>query len=56
MYDAVNNVYFCEATDSIQCHPPNANLECECQTVSIFTVCLYVCMYVQFCTCMYVRE
>ena len=26
-YDAVNNVYFCEATDSIQYHPPDANLD-----------------------------
>ena len=33
VYDAVNNVYFCEATDSIQYHPPDANLDCDCQTV-----------------------
>ena len=35
---AVNNVYLYEATDSIQYHPPNANLDCDWQMVSIFTV------------------
>ena len=37
--NAVNNVYFCEATDSLQYHPPDANLDYDYQTVSIFTVC-----------------
>ena len=49
VYDAVNNVYFCEATDSIQYHPPNANLECDSQ--SVYFHCMYVFMYVCVCVC-----
>ena len=43
MYDAVNNVYFCEATDSIKYHSPNANLWLsDC----VYFHRMYVCMYV----------
>ena len=31
------HVYICEATDSMQYHTPNANLDSDCQTVSIVT-------------------
>ena len=60
VYDAVNNVYFCEATDSIQYHPPDANLDCD----SVYFHRMYVCIYYYMdlrllCTrptCMYIYD